>query len=282
VSNLRQTITITKGERNRDKIITYRIIIVSYRIVSPHSIFFPSPNGILGAEARAHRNHGTHRRSKRACQRRCPCPCVRAANFIAKTCVVVLCVHHRSVSFGQPPARLARRRSVFWTFAQKATSHRTRSHHHRAAYHYARLLQQTKRRPHYRPTRSATGRRSFYGACVPSRADSAARRSTIGAAWVLGDAAGRAARVSATHLGKVCGCAQAGELFRRIDTERPAVAFGPDGRLAVCGCDTREEVEAAVAEYKVSLCFYREVLGGYAHASARRADMRNIQEQRGE
>ena len=58
-----------------------------------------------------------------------------------------------------------------------------RSCHHHAAYHYfARLLQQMMYRPRYQLTRSATGRRSFYGACVPSRADSAARRSMIGAA----------------------------------------------------------------------------------------------------
>ena len=102
--------------------------------------------------------------------------CVRAANFIANTCVV-----RPSLSnLGRPFAARLARRSVF--FCVRGELNR-RSCHHRAAYHYfARLLQQTTRRPRYQLTRSAMGRRSFYGACVPSRADSAARRSTIGAA----------------------------------------------------------------------------------------------------
>lgn len=71
---------------------------------------------------------------------------------------------------------------------------------------------------------------------------------------------GAVAARTTTHLGKVCGCAQAWELLCRVDAEGPAVAFSPDWRLAVCSCYAGEKVEAAVAKYKVSLCFYREVL----------------------
>lgn len=69
-----------------------------------------------------------------------------------------------------------------------------------------------------------------------------------------------AATTTTTHLGKVCGCAQAWELLCRVDAEGPTVAFGPDWRLAICSCYAGEKVEAAIAKYKVSLCFYRKVL----------------------
>jgi hypothetical protein len=72
--------------------------------------------------------------------------------------------------------------------------------------------------------------------------------------WMLNGVAG------GPHLCKVGRRAQAGKLLCRVDAEWPAVAFGPDGRLAVGGGDAGEEVEAAVAEYKVPLCLYCEIL----------------------
>ena len=85
-------------------------------------------------------------------------------------------------------------------------------------------------------------------------------RCCSGGVYMLGRRCAVAATTTTTHLGKVCGCAQAWELLCRVDAEGPTVAFSPDRRLAVCSCYAREKVEAAVAKYKVSLCFYRKVL----------------------
>ena len=85
-------------------------------------------------------------------------------------------------------------------------------------------------------------------------------RCCSGGVYMLGRRGAVAATTTTTHLGKVCGCAQAWELLCRVDAEGPTVAFGPDRRLAVCSCYAREKVEAAVAKYEISFCFYRKVL----------------------
>ena len=136
--------------------------------------------GVLGAE---HQNHGKpHRRSKNkkhasACLRCQWCPCVRVRRqFHSKHLCCATIVIQLGPALRGPPRPTER-------FFLCPGELNRRSCHHRAAYHYfARLLQQMMYRPRYQLTRSATGRRSFYGAFVPSRADSAARRSTIGAA----------------------------------------------------------------------------------------------------
>jgi hypothetical protein len=98
---------------------TYRIVIVSYHIiVSPHSIFFPSPSGVLGAVQSTSKPRNPPAFKTRACL---PAlvfrACVRAANFIAKTCVCASFVAYRVVRASSGPPRPTTER--FWTFAPK-------------------------------------------------------------------------------------------------------------------------------------------------------------------